>query len=121
ANAGRVGAHLMKGLRGLQEKHAILGDVRGLGLMVGLEIVRDRATRAPNPEARHEILVQAFERGLLILPCGASTLRLSPPLVCTEQDADTAVAILDAACTAVAGARPQAGGGSAYMSSITAR
>jgi 4-aminobutyrate aminotransferase len=100
-NAGRVGAHLMEGLRGLQSRHPLLGDVRGLGLMVGLEIVRDRATRAPAPEERHALIVETFERGLLILPCGASTLRLSPPLVCTEKDADKAIAILDAALTAV--------------------
>ena len=67
------------------------------------------------------MVVETFERGLLILPCGASTLRLSPPLVCTDRDADMAVSILDAACTAVAAARLQAGGASAYMSSITAR
>jgi 4-aminobutyrate aminotransferase len=121
ASAGRVGARLMEGLRALQAKHPMIGDVRGLGLMVGVEIVRDRATRAPDPDSRHRMIVETFERGLLILPCGASTLRLSPPLVCTEKDADTAVSILDAACAAVASARPQADGASAYMSSITAR
>ncbi|HET8947518.1 MAG TPA: acetyl ornithine aminotransferase family protein [Candidatus Polarisedimenticolia bacterium] len=105
ANAGRVGAHLQERLRGLMAKHPMIGDVRGLGLMVGLEIVKDRGTRAPDPESRHALIVQTFERGLLILPCGASTLRLSPPLVCSERDADEAVDILDAACTAVAAAR----------------
>jgi 4-aminobutyrate aminotransferase len=95
----------MERLRGLMARHAMIGDVRGLGLMVGVEIVGDRATRAPDPDSRHALIVEAFERGLLILPCGASTLRLSPPLVCTERDADEAVAILDAACTAVAAAR----------------
>jgi 4-aminobutyrate aminotransferase len=105
ANAGRVGAHLMERLRGLMAKHPMIGDVRGLGLMVGVEIVKDRATRAPDPESRHELVVQTFERGLLILPCGASTLRLSPPLICSERDADEAVDVFDAACTAVAAAR----------------
>ena len=102
-NAGRVGAHLIEKLRGLQKRHRLIGDVRGLGLMVGLEIVGDRATRAPAPKERHAIIVQAFERGLLTLPCGASTIRLSPPLVATQEDADKAVAILDAAITAVSG------------------
>jgi len=105
ASAGRVGAHLQERLRGLMAKHPMIGDVRGLGLMVGVEIVRDRATRAPDPESRHALVVETFARGLLILPCGASTLRLSPPLICTDRDADEAADILDAACTAVAAGR----------------
>jgi 4-aminobutyrate aminotransferase len=64
--------------------------------MVGVEVVRDRASRAPAPAERHAMIVKAFERGLLMLPCGASTLRLSPPLVATDADVDKAVGILDA-------------------------
>jgi len=100
-NAGRVGAHLIESLKGLQKKHRLIGDVRGLGLMVGVEIVRDPATRAPAPKERHEIIVGAFEKGLLTLPCGASTIRLSPPLIATQADTDKAVAILDASLAAV--------------------
>jgi 4-aminobutyrate aminotransferase len=98
-NAGRTGAYLIGKLRSLQEKHRLIGDVRGLGLMVGVEVVADRATRAPAPDRRHRVIVKAFERGLLTLPCGASTIRLSPPLVCREPDVDKAIAILDAAFT----------------------
>jgi 4-aminobutyrate aminotransferase len=94
-NAGRTGAYLIDKLKGLQKKHRLIGDVRGIGLMVGLEIVRDQATRAPAPKERHEIIVKAFERGLLMLPCGSSTIRLTPPLVCREPDVDKAIAILD--------------------------
>ena len=72
-----------------------LGDVRGMGLMIGLEIVASRETREPAPKARERVIQRAFEKGLLTLPCGKSTVRLSPPLVCTDSDADKAVAILD--------------------------
>jgi len=95
-NAGKTGAYLIEKLRVLQRKHPAIGDVRGLGLMVGVEIVRDPATREPAPDLRHAMIVKAFERGLLMLPCGASTIRLSPPLICTPADVDKAVAILDA-------------------------
>ncbi len=101
-NAGRVGAYLMERLRALQKKHRRIGDVRGLGLMVGVEVVRDPATREPAPDLRNEVIERAFERGLLTLPCGASTIRLSPPLVVREADVDKAVPILDAAFAALA-------------------
>jgi 4-aminobutyrate aminotransferase len=101
-NAGRVGAYLMEKLRALQKKRRLIGDVRGLGLMVGLEVVRDPATREPAPDLRNEVIEKAFERGLLTLPCGASTIRLSPPLVVREADVDKAVPILDAAFAALA-------------------
>ncbi len=94
-NAGRVGAGLLAKLRGLMERHPLIGDVRGIGLMVGVEIVKDRASRAPAPAERQRIVQRAFERGLLTLPCGKSTIRLSPPLICTDSDADKAVSILD--------------------------
>jgi 4-aminobutyrate aminotransferase len=96
-NAGRVGARLIEKLRALMGRHPLIGDVRGLGLMVGVEVVRDRATREPAPKERHDIIVTSFERGLLMLPCGASTIRLSPPLIATDSDVDRAVGILDAA------------------------
>jgi 4-aminobutyrate aminotransferase len=94
-NAARVGARLIEKLRGLMKKHSLIGDVRGLGLMIGIEIVRDRTSREPAPQEREQVIVKSFEKGLLTLPCGASTIRLSPPLVCTDDDADKAVAILD--------------------------
>jgi 4-aminobutyrate aminotransferase len=100
-NAGRVGAALLAKLRGLFDRHRLIGDVRGIGLMIGIEIVRDRATREPAAEERERIVRRAFERGLLTLPCGKSTIRLSPPLVCSESDADKAVSILDEVLTEI--------------------
>jgi len=94
-NAGRVGGRFIEKLRGLMGKHRLLGDVRGMGLMIGLEIVANRDTREPAPKQRERIIRRAFEKGLLTLPCGKSTIRLSPPLICTDADADKATAILD--------------------------
>ncbi len=96
-NAGVVGAHLIEKLRGLRGKHRAIGDVRGAGLMVGVEVVTNPETREADPDRRTAVIEKAFERGLLTLPCGLSTIRLSPPLVATREDVDKAVAILDAA------------------------
>ncbi len=101
ANAARTGARLSEKLKALQKKHRLIGDVRGIGLMVGLEVVEDPDTRRPAPRERDKAIHLAFERGLLTLPCGASTIRLSPPLIVGDSDVDKAVAILDAAFTAV--------------------
>jgi 4-aminobutyrate aminotransferase len=100
-NAGAVGAGLLEKLRGLMGRHPLIGDVRGIGLMIGVEIVRNRDTHEPAPAERERIVRGAFEKGLLTLPCGKSTIRLSPPLVCTDSDADKAVAILDEVLTEV--------------------
>jgi 4-aminobutyrate aminotransferase len=94
-NASRVGQRLKDLLIARLGRHPVVGDVRGLGLMIGVDIVHDRASRAPNPELRDRILERAYERGLLLLGCGKSTVRIAPPLVIDDQDADTAVAILD--------------------------
>jgi 4-aminobutyrate aminotransferase len=100
-NAGKVGAGLLEKLRGLKDRHPLIGDVRGIGLMVGVEIVRDRDTHEPAPAVRERIVRGAYKKGLLTLPCGKSTIRLSPPLICTDSDADKAVAILDAVLTEI--------------------
>jgi 4-aminobutyrate aminotransferase len=102
-NAARVGSRLQEQLRARLGRHAVVGDVRGLGLMIGVEIVRDRPSRTPAPELRERILEEAYRRGLLLLGCGKSTIRLAPPLIIDDQDADTAVRILDEAIGAVAG------------------
>jgi 4-aminobutyrate aminotransferase len=100
ANAERVGRVLMTALRDRLGAHAVVGDVRGLGLMIGVEIVRDRFRREPAPELRERILEEAFERGLLLLGCGRSTIRLAPPLVVDEEDAAMAARILEEAVIA---------------------
>jgi 4-aminobutyrate aminotransferase len=95
ANAVAMGDRLMAGLRTLQERHACIGEVRGLGLMIGVEFVKDRRTREPAPELLRDLVLRAFERGLLLLGAGKSTLRLAPPLIVDEYDVDTALAMLD--------------------------
>src|SRR5207245_5186061 len=100
ANAERVGRALMGALRDRLGGQAVVGDVRGLGLMIGVEIVRDGFRREPAPELRERILEEAFRRGLLLLGCGRSTIRLAPPLVVDEEDAATAARILQDAIAA---------------------
>jgi 4-aminobutyrate aminotransferase len=108
ANAAAIGEHLLNGLRGLAEHHPLIGDVRGKGLMIGVELVRDRATKERAVEERDEIVNLAFERGLLVLGAGRNALRLSPPLVLTRQQADTALGILDECLAVVERARGMA-------------
>ena len=101
ANAATVGAHLKSGLEGLMKKRPIIGDVRGRGLMVGVELVRDRTTKERAIEERNAVVSAAFERGLLVLGAGKNSIRFSPPLVLTREQADTAVAIFDEALATV--------------------
>jgi 4-aminobutyrate aminotransferase len=95
ANAAGMGERLMAGLRKIEAKHACIGEVRGVGLMIGVEFVKDRHTREPAPELLKGLVLEAFQRGLLLLGAGNSTLRLAPPLLVDEQDVDTALAIID--------------------------
>ena len=94
-NAERMGRRMIAGARALMKRHACIGDVRGQGLMIGIEFVADRASRAPVPELLTKIELAAFARGLLLLSCGRSTLRLAPPLTIDAQDVDTGLAILN--------------------------
>lgn len=89
------GDYLLQRLRELAERHPIIGDVRGLGLMVGMELVRDPSTKEPARAGRETILRHAFERGIVLLPAGESVIRFSPPLIMDEEDIDTGVDILD--------------------------
>ena len=101
-NAAVVGAHLKAGLEALMDKHAIIGDVRGRGLMVGVELVRDRLTKERATRERDAVVSAAFARGLLVLGAGKNAIRFSPPLVLTREQADVAVRIFDEALTEVA-------------------
>ncbi|HEV2705780.1 MAG TPA: acetyl ornithine aminotransferase family protein [Pyrinomonadaceae bacterium] len=100
ANTAEVGAYLQEGLRRLAEKHTCIGDVRGLGLMVGVEFVENRETRRPDAELRDRVETECFERGLIILGAGANTIRWSPPLIITRENIDVALEIFDAAIAA---------------------
>jgi 4-aminobutyrate aminotransferase len=96
-NAADVGQFLRSELNGLAERHRIIGDVRGCGLMIGIELVRNRQTKERAGSERDALVMAAFRRGLLVLGAGANTIRLSPPLVITQEQAQVAVGILDAA------------------------
>lgn len=95
ANARDVGGYLMHRLNELKERHAIIGDVRGIGLMVGAELVKDRTTKEYACAERDAVVQACFRKGLLMLGCGSSTLRFCPPLVVTREEVDTAVGIID--------------------------
>ena len=94
-NAVRMGERLMNGACRLMTKHACIGDVRGRGLMIGMEFVKDRATREPAPALVQELVQRSFRQGLLLLGAGKSALRLAPPLVIDETDIDTALGMID--------------------------
>lgn len=95
-NAKTQGAYLMKRLQDLQAKYDVIGDVRGLGLMVATEFVEDPQSKAPAVALRDQVLVEAYERGLLLLPCGKSTIRYIPSLIVQRDEIDEGVELLDA-------------------------
>jgi 4-aminobutyrate aminotransferase len=101
ANAAEVGAHLMAGLNALADRHPLIGDVRGRGLMIGVELVRDRQTKERATSERDAVVNAAFARGLLVLGAGKNAVRFSPPLVLTHEQADIAVGIFDQALSEV--------------------
>lgn len=101
ANATRVGGLMLDRLNTWKKTHPLVGDVRGRGLMIGIELVKDKATREPATALRNRIETLAFERGLMILGCGETALRLSPPLIVSEEEATVALDILEDALTVV--------------------
>ena len=96
ANVNRVGPYLLDAMRGLMQKYAVIGEVRGKGLWIGVEFVEDRQGRKPAHAFTERLLHTAFHNGLLLLSCGSSTIRLMPPLMVGLETAREAVAILDA-------------------------
>jgi 4-aminobutyrate aminotransferase len=104
--AARLGAHLLANLRDLATESRLIGDVRGLGLMIGLELVRDKETKARAREEAQQVVQECFQRGLLLLPCGQSGLRFSPPLTVTREEIDTAFEIFAAALAEVESRSP---------------
>ena len=94
-NSTSVGNYMMKRMADWPQKHKLVGDVRGRGLMIGVEIVRDKATREYGAAERDRIVELAFERGVLFLGCGPSTVRICPALVVTKEQADVAVDVLE--------------------------
>jgi 4-aminobutyrate aminotransferase len=90
-----MGKELLTKLRWLQERHEIIGDVRGVGLMDAIELVRDRQSREPAIQERKTVLTTAFEQGLTLLPAGESVIRFCPPLILQKENIDTGIGILD--------------------------
>jgi 4-aminobutyrate aminotransferase len=95
ANAATVGEFFQSKLSALAARHPLIGDVRGRGLMIGIELVRNRQTKERATSERDALVMAAYRRGLLVLAAGQNSVRLSPPLVLTKEQAQTAVGILD--------------------------
>ncbi|HJN43145.1 MAG: aspartate aminotransferase family protein [Acidobacteria bacterium] len=103
AHAAEMGGHLRLRLMEVMARQSAIGDVRGLGLMTAVDLVTSRETRQPDPTLRDAVLEQAFQRGVLLLGCGESAIRFSPPLVISRAQIDTAMEIFDAAVSAAVG------------------
>ncbi len=101
-NSRRLGEHIFAKLSQWPAKHRIVGDVRGKGLMIGVEIVRDQQTKEPAKDLRDKMVELAFRKGLLILGAGYNSFRLCPPLLIDQEQADFAIATLDALLAEVA-------------------
>jgi 4-aminobutyrate aminotransferase len=94
-NAEKVGGHLIKRLREMQDTHPMIGDVRGRGLMVGVELVKDKDSKEPAKEETEEVMMRCFEKGAALVNCGVSVIRWMPPLLITEELIDSALEIFD--------------------------
>jgi 4-aminobutyrate aminotransferase len=103
ANAARVGQGLLSSLRGLAKESRLVGDVRGLGLMIAVELVKDKETKEMAKKETDAVMLECFKRGLLVLPCGPNSVRFSPPLIISEAQARTAFEIFAEAVAAVEG------------------
>ena len=109
-NATEVGNHMLKRMADWPVKHKLVGDVRGRGLMIGVEIVKDQQTKEYAAAQRDRIIELAFERGILFLGCGPSTVRIAPPLVVGKEEADAAIEVLDECISIVEERSPKSAG-----------
>jgi 4-aminobutyrate aminotransferase len=94
ANSAEVGAYLKQGLEKLMSKYDCIGDVRGMGLMLGVEFIKDGSSKQPDPELRDRVEMASFQRGLILLGCGNNSIRWSPPLILNRDHVDVALEIL---------------------------
>jgi len=101
-NAVKQGNYIMKRLKEFQEKYPIIGDVRGKGLMIGAEIVKDPKTKEFGETEAKDIMMKSFRRGLALITCGHSTLRIAPPLTITRDLIDPGLEVLEGAVKEVA-------------------
>jgi 4-aminobutyrate aminotransferase len=95
ANAAEVGQYAKDALEEIQARHISIGDVRGKGLMIGVEFVKDKSTKEPNEALRDMVEKYGFQHGLLLLGCGKSVIRLAPPLCITKQEIDDGLEIFE--------------------------
>lgn len=98
-NAAKVGEYALDALAEIQVRHPHIGDVRGIGLMIGIDFVRDRDSRAPFKKFRDRVELHSFKHGLLVMGCGASTIRYAPPLCITQEQVDESLQIFEHAIT----------------------
>ena len=108
-NAAVVGEFLLAGLRELKDKHQIIGDVRGKGLMIGVELVRDRTTKERAVEERNAVVQAMFRRGVLILGAGRNSIRFAPPLVMTKDQTDAVLRLFEESLSEVTRTHATAG------------
>jgi 4-aminobutyrate aminotransferase len=101
ANAAKVGEYFMRSLRVFADKFPVVGEVRGKGLMIGMELVKDRADKEPAKKLCDALITRAYHNGLILLSCGQSTVRFMPPLLIDEGDVDEAIALLEQSLTEV--------------------
>jgi 4-aminobutyrate aminotransferase len=100
-NAQKVGKAALDRLRALKEHHECIGDVRGLGLMIGVELVADRKTKEIVTDKRNAVVYEAFKNGLLILGAGPTSIRFIPPLIITEDEMHIGLDIFEKALTTI--------------------
>jgi 4-aminobutyrate aminotransferase len=94
-NAEKQGKYIMKRLQNLKDERQIVGDVRGRGLMIGVEIVEDKETKSPGVDEAREVMLRCWKRGVAMITCGASTLRIAPPLTITRELVDASLEIIE--------------------------
>ena len=97
SNATLMGERLITALNKLYDRYSCIGDIRGKGLMIGVELVKDRASRSPDADLAHRVIERCFEKGLLLLTCGKSVIRFMPPLMINEVEIDLSLQLFEAA------------------------
>jgi 4-aminobutyrate aminotransferase len=94
-NAAKQGAYVMKRLEELKERSEIVGDVRGKGLMIGIELVEDKKSKKPASKKAEGVMMQSWKRGVAVITCGKSTIRIAPPLIITRELVDSGLDIIE--------------------------
>ncbi len=94
-NADKLGRYIMKRFNEMMDKYEIIGDVRGLGLMIGVELVKNRKTKEPAGDILNKLINNCFKRGVLVIAAGSSAIRIAPPLVITREQVDEALEIIE--------------------------